>query len=215
MEPPIAEKVDAFFTQFRQQLYKKKQILLRADDTPSGIFYIKKGLVKQYTISVKGDELVVNMFKPGAFFPMPWALNDTPNKYFFEAVEDTEVWKAPKDDVITFVKTNPDVLFNLLQRVFRGTDGLLDRLVYLMGGNAHTRLLIELIILAKRFGKGSTTHIVLALSETDLAAQTGMSRETISREIKVLKEQNLVTYTKGSLIIPDMQLLTQAVSDAI
>ncbi len=67
---PIEEKVLVFFQHYKKQNYKKGELLIRADDQPQGIFYLKSGTVKVYAISKKGDELVVNLFKPKAFFPM-------------------------------------------------------------------------------------------------------------------------------------------------
>lgn len=199
MDSKISEKLEAFFTKFKHQIYKKGEILIRADDDPPGIFYLKKGYVKQYAISKKGDELVVNIFKPIAFFPMSWAINNTKNIYFFEAVTDVEVYKAPKEKVLEFVKNNTDVLFDLLGRVYKGTDGILTRMMYLMAGNAYARLIAELIILAKRFGNP------LHISEIDLAERAGMSRETVSREMKILKSKNLVAFKRGVLGIKDIQ----------
>lgn len=83
MEEALVKKIDAFFTQFKYQKYKKGEILIRADDDPTGIFYLKKGTVKEYAISKKGDEVVVNIFKPASFFPMSWAINNTYNRYYF------------------------------------------------------------------------------------------------------------------------------------
>jgi len=197
----IQKKIDEFFTRFKYQKYKKGEILVRADDDPPGIFYLKSGRVKEYAISKKGDELVVNMFKPISFFPMSWAINNTPNMYFFEAIIDIEVWRAPKDKVLEFIKANPDVLCDLLSRVYRGTDGMMTRMTYLMAGNAYARLITELIIHAKRFGNP------LRISEKDLAASSGMTRETISREMKTLKDKGLVSFQKNTLTIKNLKEL--------
>lgn len=207
MDTALSEKIDAFFGQFKKQLYKKGEILVRADDDPAGIFYLKSGMVKEYAISKKGEEVVVNIFKPHAFFPMSWAVNDMPNGYYFEAVSDTDVIRAPRERVLEFVKQNPDVLYNLLQRVYKGTDGLLTRMVYLMGGSAYDRLITEIIIQAKRFGETNKTSVSLKVSETDLAAQTGMTRETVSREMKTLKNKGLVVLQRNSLVITSLQKL--------
>lgn len=200
----LANKIDAFFTRFRLQNYKKGEILIRADDIPSGIFYLKKGTVKEYAISKKGNELVINIFKPRAFFPMSWAFNNTENKYFFEAITDLEVYRVPKDNVVTFIKNNPDVLYDLMKRVYRGTDGLLTRMTYLLAGNAYARLITELIIHAQRFGKVEKGIIEFKISEKDLGSQSGMTRETVSREMKTLKEKGLVTLDKNILRIPNL-----------
>ncbi len=214
MESEIATKLDEFFTQFKKQTYKKGEMLVRADDNPSGIFYLTKGSVKQYAISKKGDELVVNMFKPISFFPMSWAMNDTPNHYYFETITEAEVWKAPVEKVLEFLRMNSDVLYDLLKRVYRGTDGLFMRMTYLMSGNANSRLITELLIHAKRFGKKNSTQgsITLEMTESDLATSAGMTRETVSREMKVLKSKNLVSLENNAIIIHSISNLEEELS---
>lgn len=210
MDTEINVKIANFFAQFKNQIYKKGEILIRADEAPSGIFYIKSGMVKEYLLTKNGDELVVNIFKPGSFSPMSWAMNDTPNEFYFEAVTQSEIYKAPREKVITFLKENTDVLFDLLARVYRGTDGLLLRMAYLMSGEAYERLITELMIHAKRFGeKGGNNEIVIQISEKDLADRAGLTRETISRELKKLKERQLATFAKGQIVIPNIERLEE------
>ncbi len=207
MDEVISKKIETFFTRFKHQTYTKGEILVRADDDPLGVFYLKEGFVKQYAISHNGDELVINVFKPIAFFPMNWAINQTPNKYFYEAMSDVELWRAPREEVITFIKNNPDVLYDLISRVFSGVDGLLTRMTYLMSGSAYARLITELLIYVNRFAKGNSPA-TLTISEKDIAAQSGLTRETVSREVKILKEKKLVTSVKHQLIIQDVAKLT-------
>jgi CRP-like cAMP-binding protein len=146
---------------------------------------------------------------------MSWAINDTPNEYFYEAVTDTEVWRAPREEVIKFIKSQPDVLYNLMSRVFKGTDGMVKRMTYLMSGSAYSRLITELIIQAKRFGKPQNNMIIVKVSEKDLAAQAGMTRETISREIKRLKEKGLVTFQKNILTINKIESLVEELGEGV
>lgn len=142
----IQEKIFNFFSQYEVQKYKKGEILVRAYNDPSGVFYLAEGEVKMYFISRKGDELIANVFKAGAFFPMSWAFNNTPNAYYFEATTSASVLRAPKENVVNFLKSEPEILLDLLERVFRGTDGLLLRMSYLMAGSAYTRLIVEILI---------------------------------------------------------------------
>lgn len=208
MDNQIFEKVYGFFKQNKHQLFKKGEILIRADDEPSGVFYLTKGKVKEYAISKKGEELIVNIFKPEAFFPMSWAVNQTPNVYYYQALEDVETWKASREKVIKFIKDNPDVLFDLLSRVFKGVDGVLMRLAHLMSGEAYDRVITELLIASKRFGSIEKDRSVrLIISEKELASQAGMARETVSREIKILKDEKLVTFNKNVLTIPNIDNL--------
>jgi CRP-like cAMP-binding protein len=211
MDETIKIKIDTFFTQFKKQSYKKGEIIIRADEDPSGIFYLKEGIVKEYAISKKGEELVVNMFKPVSFFPMTWGINETPNKYFFEALTSVTVWKTPREEAVAFLKREPEVMFDLLSRLYRGTDGLLTRQVYLMSGSAYARLITEILISAKRFGikDEKSSSITSSISETELATHAGLTRETVSREMKRLKDKGLVNLSRNTLEIPDIDKLEE------
>lgn len=204
MDDAIRKKLEAFFTQYKKQQFKKGEILIRADDDPAGIFYLQKGTVKMYLISKNGDELVLNLFKPISFFPMSWGINLHSNLYYFEAMDEVVAWRAPREDVIDFLQKNPDVMFDLLTRLYRGLDGVLARMAYLMAGNAYARLITELIITAKRFGKAGGDGISFTITEKDLSASAGMTRETVSREMKVLKARGLVSFQKNILQVYDI-----------
>lgn len=201
MDKTILSKIEGFFAQFKTQTYRKGEILIRADEDPSGIFYLTQGTVKMYAISKKGDEQILNIFKPVSFFPMSWAVNGTHNTYFFEAMTPLVLRKSPKSKALEFIKSNNDVLFDLLCRVYKGTDGLLERLDGLMSGNAYTQLLTQILINTKRFGTYDGKGATLKITEKDLASESGLTRETVSREIKLLKEQKLIDFSKNKLTV--------------
>ncbi|MFS8118744.1 MAG: Crp/Fnr family transcriptional regulator, partial [Microcoleus sp.] len=171
------------------------------------------GLVREYDISYRGDEVVVNTFKQFAFFPMSWAINQTPNKYFYKTETQTELHVVPTEVALEFIKANPDVMLDLLSRIYRGMDGLLGRTVHLMSGTAKSRLVYELIIACSRLVKpnpdGSYT---LHMNEIDLPASSGLSRETISREIAKLKERDLVSVTGKIMIVKNILALKKMIN---
>lgn len=152
-DPNITRIVNTFFTTFPAYDYKKGNILIRSGEEPKGIYYLKTGHVRQYAITKEGEEMTLNIYKPGAFFPMAWAVNAYPNHYYFEAMDDSRVRIAPREDTVSFVKNEPEVLFDLLQRLYIGLDGVLSRMEHLMSGKARERLIAILIINAKRFGR--------------------------------------------------------------
>lgn len=208
MDATIADKNDEFFSKYPLRSYPKGQILIFADESPQHIFYLVAGKVRKYDVSYRGDEIIVNIFKPPAFFPMSWALNRLPNKYFYKTEEPTELRVVPVTDALEYLKSNPDVMLDLLSRIYRGMDGMFGRLVRLMSGSAKSRLIYELIIESRRFGKKlAEKHLLLSASESDLAARTGLSRETVSREMQKLKEQKLVQVDHRGIVVKDLTAL--------
>ncbi len=208
--PSVTDKVDRYFSKYPKRIYPKGQILVFADENPDNIFYIVRGQVRKYDVTYRGDEVIVNIFKPPAFFPMSWAINHTPNRYFYKTETETEIHAVPTNDALEFLKANPDVMLDLLSRIYRGMDGLLGRVVHLMSGTARSRLIYELIIECRRFGAASGNKYTLSITETDLAARSGLSRETISREMRKLKDRGWIIIASKSITITDISALEKA-----
>lgn len=210
MNVDASKRVENFFEGYPARTYSKDQIAIFSGESPEKIFYIVSGRISQYDISYRGDEIVVNVFKSPAFFPMLWAINQTPNAYFYKAEEDTVVRVAPPEDVIAFIKQNPDVMFDLLARIYKGIDGLLERTVRLMSGSAKSRVMYELLVECRRFGEKIDVNVYkLKIHETELGAHAGLARETVSREIKRLKEHGLIEMKNGEIIVKDIAMLEE------
>jgi len=208
MTDEVKDKVGAFFQNYPKRTYAKGQIIAHAGEELEGVLYLVEGRVNQYDIAPNGSEVVVNVFKPPAFFPMSWAINKTPNQYFFKAATQVVAHLAPADEAVAFLKREPDVTFDLLARVYRGTDGLLRRLAHIMGGDARSRLMYEIVIAAHRFSQDEADGTWrIPLKEGELATQTGLTRETANRVIRDLKAEGLVQVTGAKLIVPDIARL--------
>ncbi len=204
MPKEITLKIEEYFSQYNRRTYKKDQILIHAGDEPQHIYYLISGKVRQYDITYRGDEIILNIMKPGAFFPMQLALTKIPNKYFFVAETDIEVRVAPIDASVAFLKDNPDVMLDLLTRVYRGVDGLLGRMVELMSGSAQSRLIYELIVECRRFGEWAEDgSCFIAVNESDLAARAGLSRETVSREMQKIGKNGLIHISHSGILIKE------------
>jgi CRP/FNR family transcriptional regulator, cyclic AMP receptor protein len=208
MNATVSQKIELFFANYRLRSLDEGQILTHAGEDPPGVTHLISGQVRQYEITERGNELVLNTFKPPAFFPMSWAVNKTPNQFFFEAATPVTFRQAPADEAVAFIKANPDVMFDLLQRTYRGTDGLLLRMASIMDGTAYKRVLLELLIMCRRFGEqNGEGEYIISIHENDLAQNAGLSRETVSRELQKAKTSGLVRTARKSIIVRDVQAL--------
>lgn len=208
MPTEVRDKIHNEFSKYPRREYPKGQILVFADESPEHVFYIVEGKVRKYDVSYRGDEVIVNVFKPPAFFPMSWAINESENKFFYKTETETVLHVVPREAALKFLKANPDVMLDLLSRLYRGMEGLLGRMVHLMSGTAHSRLMYELIIECRRFGtQQKDGSIELTVNEVDIAARSGLSRETVSREIQKMKERGQVSLKGKIIIVHDLPAL--------
>lgn len=197
-----------FFSTFPRYEFKKGDSILRPDDTPQRVYFLEAGVVKMYAISQKGDEVILNTYKSGSFFPMAWAITNTPNKYYHDALSDVTVFGAPREKVVEFLKSEPQVMYDLLARIYTGLDGFYEKMSRIMSGSAYSCVITEILIRAKRFGQENTDqNITVSLTEKDIAFSAGLTRETVSREMRVLKQKGLVQYEKNILTISHLSSL--------
>jgi CRP/FNR family transcriptional regulator len=215
MSKDVKQIVGNFFENYPLRRFDKGEVLIRPEERLENIFYLVEGSVIQYDISSAGNEVVVNAFKPGAFFPMSLAINHTPNYYYYEAATSVTVRMAPCERIVEFIKEQPDVMFDLLSRVYSGTDGLQRRMAHLMGGNARSRLIFELMNAAYRFGEHTPEGTLVPLTENDLARRSGLSRETISRAMNKLKTEGFVAVQPSGVIIFDITNLEDLLGSSL
>lgn len=211
----ISEKIEAFFAEYRLRTYSKGQVIILNGDEPQYVYLLVSGRVKQYDVTYRGDEIILNTFKPMAFFPMAHAINGGESKYIYEAETDIEVKQAPAKAVVVFIKENPDILYDLMSRVYRGMDGVLGRMAHLMASSAKGRLMFELLTECRRFGDVDDNSCSARINEKDIGARAGLSRETVSREMKTLIESGLVAFDAGLVTISDVDAFEAKLSKVI
>lgn len=202
MDRPLHE-LDIFFSKFKPLHYKKGEVIFRAGDQPPGIFYLKAGYARVYSFSRSGEELSLILFKPGDIFPVSWAMNPAPIGYFAETMTTAELWRVSRNQFLEFVKDKPEILFELTRRMLERFLGLMKRMEHLVFGNARSKVASILLICAERFGKkiGGNIVIDVPLTHNDIATLVGMTRETVSIEMKKLELKNLIGYRGKRLIV--------------
>ncbi len=210
-------KFKSFYKQFKQRTYKKGETLIRADDDPQGIFYLTKGFIRQYTISKTGTELTLHILKPASFFPMVWAINGTPNVYYFEALTAVEVGRAPREDVVKFIKDKPEIIFELMSELLEDYAETLTRVEHLVFSDARRRVISVLLYIAKHFGeKGSEGTVVHhRFTQQDVATLVGVARETASNEMAKIEKQGLLQYVDHSILFSNLKKLERELSNPI
>lgn len=216
MAMSIQSTVNAFFEKYVLNRYAKGQVFLLEGEQPDYVYYLIEGRVKVYSISYRGDEIILHIYKPPDFFPISHVINQTENKYIYEADTNTAVRRAPIDEVRKLLENHPSVTLNLLKQSYQYINEFLERQSLLMAGSARSRLIYELIIQCRNFNVEATDRrYVLDIREKDLAARTGVSRETINREVKKLKKDKLITFDHRHLIVPDIDSLERKLGKSI
>ncbi len=202
-----------FCSQYKILGYKKGDIVIRGDDEPTGVYFIREGVVKMGHVDLEGGELIVNLFKPGSFFPMTWAIGNVDNNYYYQALTSIKVAKVPKEDFLKFLKSNPEVLYDLTRRLLIGLDGVIFNMRYLISGSSSSKVAAILSMLVKRFGTKQSEGILidLPLSHQEIAHFTGLARETVTLAINKFILDGVLVQRKRKIFVTDMSAINEKI----
>ncbi len=211
MQKNKTQVFEDFFSQFQLRSYKQGETLIRADDDPQGIFCLTQGYVRQYIISDLGMELTLNILQPISYFPMVWAINSTPNVYYYEALTAIEVGRAPQKKVLEFIKDKPELILDMMSELLNRYTESLTRIEHLVFSDAYRRVISVLLYLARHFGEKSGDEIIVKLRFThqNIASLVGVARETVSIELARLAQSGLVEFIDRDIIFRDLAKLKQ------
>lgn len=171
---------------------------MSAGEDIQGVYFLKKGFLRLYSVSSEGEEFTLIIFRPGDIFPVSWAIADIKSNYFLEALTRIEVWRAQKSKFVELASENPDVLLEILNKITVRLMSVLRRMEYLVFGDACNKVASILLILSERFGEKTKTgvEIKVPLTHKDIAALLGVARETVSLEMENLKEKGIIEYSR-------------------
>ena len=217
MDNVSSKEITDFFQKQKSRAYKKRQLILRADETPNGVYYIEKGYIKVYTLTENGDEKIKNFYKPGEIFPLIWTFGNIEKTVFFEAMNDTILKKIPRQKFLDFVKTDKKILLDILSRVISIFIVYSDRIDTLGYTKTYARLISLLLSLAKRYGEKYEKNILLEvpIGHKEIANSIAMTRETASRELEKLTKKNIISQKGHLIIINDIKKLKRELKLAL
>lgn len=202
------DEIEDFFSNYPLRKYKKGQILVLPGERAEYAYLLVEGRLRLYDTSYRGDEIIIDMFKSPAFFPLPLIMNESPSFLYHEADTDIVVRQAPVLPTQEFLNTHPAIVLDLLTHLYQKFDDALRRMVRLMASSAKVRLVYEIVAACGQIGEVQPDgSYLLKISQSKLGARIGLARETVTREIKSLKDKGLLEASHTHIIVPDMEKL--------
>jgi len=216
--PPLKTEHESIVAHFNDGLlmhFSRAETIINGIDEPEGVYLIKKGFVKAYSISQAGHVNLLLIHEAGEFIPLPWALDGAHTTgLLYEAMTDVTVLRASKDKLRAAMGNNTWLSQEILKQAVNIITVYTQRIQTLEFRSARGRIIAELIYLAERFGKLQGTEILIdaPITHQDIADSINMTRETASRALELLFEEGLMRQEDHLLSIRDLPKLQIALS---
>lgn len=202
---PLNNYLQPFLKRCTTHFYKKGEVILQQDAVPCSAFAVKTGTIKAYNITSKGEEKPIGFSSKNELFPIGWIFNKIRKaQYYYEALSDSELYTIHKDDFASYIKDNSNAMSQVLDGCLWDVLSNEMRINALSQSKAFDKVLYTIQYLALCFGRNVRTDLVeisVPFTQQDVANFTGLTRETISVELKKLSALKVIFYRNRNFIV--------------
>jgi len=211
-----AELVEFFRVNGIKQSFKKNDYIIRPGDTPHGVFFIYKGLVKAYDITKYGEENLLIIRKQDEVFPLIWAVTGRDHDIIYQALAPTTTFQIDRKTFLEYITNSRDALIPLLDMTMEMYRMHGDRILTLEYRTVRERIISFILNMSQRFGsptEDGSIYLEVPLKHQDIASSVNASRETTSREISALERKGLLINKHSYIIIKKPEQLKKYLKD--
>ena len=187
----------------RHREFKTGEIICYEGDPGSTCHIITKGKVRIFLVGEDGRELSVRILGVGEIFGEMALLEKLPRSANIETLEDTHTLELAHDVLLDCLRKSPTLALNLLQDLsarLRSSTVDAEELALL---TVDERLMRQLQKLAEWSGTpvSDGMRIMVPMTQQELAAMIGTSRESVNRALVRLRRQGKVRLEKGWIVL--------------
>lgn len=188
----------------RAQVYEAGQSIFTQGDAARAFFVVVEGWVKVFRLTPDGDEAVVSVFTQGESFAEPVMFLGGRYPVSAAAASRTRLARIEAADFLAMISAQPELSTAMLAAIAQHTQQLSDEIMGLKLLGAPRRLADFLYRLAP--AGVSEARVTLPHEKTLLAGRLGMTPESLSRALAVLRKLGLKT-EREHIDIPDIAAL--------
>ncbi len=192
--------------------FPKGITLLMKQERGHSILFIEKGLARVCDKSCKKNEVLIALLGPGEVIGEIHALDGEGHSADVIAALDTTCWFIEKKVFLECLQKFPDLMMNLLRLTAKRLRQSTNQIALLSTQDTPGRLARQLQILGDQCGVPTDDggiEIPLPITQGDLAALTGTSRQSINAAFTQFRSLKAVDYRNCHFVILRPDLLEQ------
>lgn len=197
----------------QRKYFQPGDVVMRKGDPGDAMYVIMRGQVRIVLPSNDGGEALVATMDEGDFFGELSLIDGEPRSATIIATEPTETMVVYREGFQDFLRASPEIAIEMLQalsRRLRQSDEFIADAAFL---DVPGRLAKKLLELAERYGKTGPSGISIGLRVTqrDLAAMIGATRESVNKHLQSFRAQGMIGFERRRLLIRDLERLKKRI----
>ena len=198
------KEVHDLITVAKKRTFRSGEVIFHRDDLGQMLYIIKEGKVKICLISPDGQEISLVVFGKGEYFGEFALLDGLPRSANAIALEKVECYTLLRSDFHSVIMKNPKIAIQVMEVLcerLRKTDQQVEDLIVL---DVYGRVAKKLLELAETHGlkqEDGGILINMRLTQQDLAAMVGASRESVNKVLGHYTDKQYITTDKHKITL--------------
>ena len=197
------EDIQALSSVAKRRAFRSEEVIFHRDDPGQVLYMIKEGKVKICIISPDGQEVSLAVFGKGEYFGEFALLDGLPRSTDAVALEKVECYTLQRSDFHNTILKNPKIallIMGALSKRLRDTNQMVENLIFL---DVYGRVAKKLLELADAHGVQveDGVRIDVRLTQQELAAMVGASRESVNKVLGYFTDKNYISTDKHRITL--------------
>lgn len=187
--------------------YPAGAVLFIEGDTAHEAMVLLSGDLKVMVASADGRDVVLDVFSAGTLVGEWSVIDGNPRSATVIALAEVEVLTIGADRFRDFLDRHPEVRSSVLVETIGRLRQQVRHHLEFGTGDALGRVCARLVEMAERYGRseGATVVIHSPLTQADLAAWTGLSREAVVKALRALRRLGWIENQGADITIHDLE----------
>jgi CRP-like cAMP-binding protein len=194
--------------------FKKKDVIFAEGGVPEWFYIVSRGKVKITKLSNEGKEIILEIISPYDIFGGVAVLRNFPYPANASAMEDTDVIKISRKNLMRLVDRFPNVMHAIALQLGDRMKSSHDSLKNIALERVEARIAALLLKLSNKVGVETNEGLLIdmRLTKQDVADMVGTTVETSIRTFSKFKKEGIVSDFDGKFIIKNIKSLTALAS---
>ena len=185
--------------------HPRGELLFSDGEEAAGFFIVLDGKVKVYKLSPEGKERILHVIQPGGTFAEAAIFGEGLYPAYAEPLQASKLLFLPKDAFLALLRDNSRVSINMIAGLSKFLRQFANQIEDLTFKDVPSRLARYLMDLSR----GVKRTVVLPISKSQLASNLGTVSETLSRTLRKLSEDDLISVSGKTVEIIDFDRLEE------
>jgi len=178
--------------------YKKDALIFSEGDPASGFYIVAEGKVKVYKLSAQGKEYIMNVFTSGQTIAEVTVFSGKDYPAYAQAITNSTLLFLPKLQLLDILREYPEIALRMLAALSERQRGFAEMIEDLSLRDVSCRLAKYLLNLS---GQKKSNTFSLDMQKSELALKLATIPETLSRNLKKLKNKKLISLKDNRVTI--------------